>query len=216
MNRTRPLIILIGILCLLFVGGSVALASSASTSSATSEQDIEGEMMATHEEGDQGHGYSTDKWLDLGKRALNAVFVLAVLVFLLKKPLGQALSGRTRQIREDLESLEAKKKEAEAELQTVMGRLEAVQNEKDQVIQEFIAQGETEKARILEEAQTAAERLRQQARMSIDQEVDKAKAELRDEIADQAATRALELIQSNISDSDRDRLVDDYLKQVQG
>ncbi len=210
MSRRARLVIIVGLMLLALVGLNAAFASSGSEyGSAQSEQAIEGEMeVSTHET------TSSDKVWDLIKRTMNAAAVVIVLVFLLRKPLSQALSNRTKSIKEELENLEARKKEAESALDEMLERLKKIQDEKEKVIAEFVVQGEAEKAKILKEAETMAERMKEQARMFIDQEVDKAKSELQQEIAEQAAAKALELIQAKITPEDRDRLVDEYLKQV--
>jgi len=160
------------------------------------------------------HGDSSARLWDLFWRAMNFLVVVLVLFFVLRKPLPAMLANRRKAIKEELEHLEAQKEEAQAQLDEAAARLKTIEAEKEKILQDFVAQGETEKARILAEADAAAARIKEQTRMSIDYEVEKARSELQEEVAEASATKALDLLKSKITPADRDRLVDEYLNKV--
>ncbi|MCG8471885.1 MAG: hypothetical protein MI742_08525, partial [Desulfobacterales bacterium] len=68
--------------------------------------------------------------------------------------------------------------------------------------------------RILEEAETYAEKLEGQAKRNIDHEFKTARAELKAEIMAEAFEKAEVLIEAKISGDEKEKLVDDYLKKV--
>ncbi len=164
----------------------------------------------------EGHGDSNQKLWDLLWRTMNFAAVVAVLVLLLRKPLSQGLRNRRESIREELDSLETKKAEAQQELDETLKKIDGLSAEKEKIISELKAQGESEKTKILAEAEEMAGRIKDQARLRIDQEVQQARAELTDEIAELSVTRAVELVQNNITAEDQDRLVEESLNRMTG
>jgi len=174
------------------------------------EEAVEREIHETVE------GDTTAKRKDLLYRAINFGILAAVIVILLRKPMGRMLANRSQGIKEDLENLEERKEEAARSLEENLARLKSIEAEKDKIIQEFVAAGETEKEKILAQAEEMAARIKEQARISIEFETEKARTQLQVEIAEKSAAKAFELIQKKITPEDRDRLVNDYLDKVVG
>lgn len=141
--------------------------------------------------------------------------VLAIGLFLLlRKPVAQALDDRIKGIKEQLEELEAKKKEAEDVLADYNKKFQLLDQEAERLMAEYIKQGEAAKAKILTEAASAAEKLEEQARRNIENEFDRAKVALKEEVLEHALAKAEEMIKIKISSGDQERLVDDYLEKV--
>ena len=69
--------------------------------------------------------------------------------------------------------------------------------------------------RILAEARATADRIRRDAQTAVDQEVRRAQAKLREEAADLALELAAKKLQTGVTESDRDRLVDEFITRVQ-
>jgi len=161
-------------------------------------------------EGSGGKGWVKADWA----RVLN-FGVLALLLFvLLRKPLPKILNGRIEGIKDQLAELEAKKAEAEKQLAGYNEKLSALEQEADQIVQEYVKQGNEAKARILKEAEATAEKLQQQARRAIEHEFDQAKSKLQADILEKSLKKAEEIIASQINASDQDQLIDEYLAKV--
>ncbi len=154
-------------------------------------------------------------WQDLDwYRLMNFVVLAGVLVFILRKPVSQALSSRIKGIKEQLESLEVQKAEAEKRLAQYNEKLFQLESEAGKIVDDYIKQGNAAKAKILKEAERAAEKLQVQARRNIEHEFEQAKLKLQDEIFETSLAKAEEIIKSKISDEDQDKIVDEYLKKV--
>jgi F-type H+-transporting ATPase subunit b len=167
---------------------------------------------ASEAEGGHGSGWKpTDTY-----RIMNFVVLAAVLVFLLRKPISQALAGRIKGIKDQLASLESQKAEAEKQLAQYSEKLSFLEKESEKIIAEYIRQGNEAKARILKEAEAAAEKLRIHARRSIDNELERAKLSLQQDILEKSLAKAEEMIRTHISAKDQEQLVDDYLEKVGG
>ena len=136
------------------------------------------------------------------------------LFFLLRKPVAKGLGARTAGIRDQLSDLEARKKEAEAQLAVYTEKLTELDQEAERLIAEYVRQGNEAKERILQEAEQAAEKLEAQALRNIEHEFKTAKIKLQADILEKALVKAEEIIQERITAEDQDRLVDEYLEKV--
>jgi F-type H+-transporting ATPase subunit b len=166
--------------------------------------------------GDDGHGEAAPKgWVATDTyRVMNFSVLFIALFFLLRKPVANALNARITGIKEQLEELEAQKAEAEKQLSEYNERLSLLDKEAEELIQGYIKQGEEAKARIIEAAESTAEKLEEQAKRHIAHEFEAAKEQLQTEIMQKALVKAEEIIKTKINDEDQDRLVDEYLEKV--
>ncbi len=156
-------------------------------------------------------GWTSTDWF----RVMNFAVLVIVLVFVLRKPLSQALGARIKGIQNQLEDLEARKAEAEKQLDGYNQKLSRLEKESEKIVEDYIKQGNEAKARILKEAESAAEKLQIQARRNIEHEFKQAKLKLQEEIFETSLAKAEEIIMGKISGEDQDRLVDEYLRKVE-
>ena len=147
-------------------------------------------------------------------RVMNFTVLAVALFFVLRKPLSQALNARIKGIKDELNTLENKKKEAESQLAEYNEKLSLLEGEAERLIEEYVKQGEEAKVRIIKEAESTAVKLEEQAKRHIEQEFKQAKNQLQEEILQVALVKAEEIIKAKISSEDQDRLVDDYLEKV--
>ena len=155
-----------------------------------------------------------DKTKDIIWRTMNFVVLAGALIFLLKKPIAQALAARRQGIKDQLDDLERQKQEAEQQLSEYQQKLNQLEQEVEKIVAEYVKDGEAMKAKIIEEAKASAEKLQDQAKKNIEQEFDKARKELKAEMAHQAVAMAEELIKKSIDDEDQKRIISEYLTKV--
>jgi F-type H+-transporting ATPase subunit b len=161
-----------------------------------------------------GHGDSAGKVKDLIWRTMNFVVLAGGLIFLLRKPLAQALEARRQGIRDQLDDLEKQKADAEKQLSEYKAKLARLDKEIEKIVAEYVKDGEAVKAKIIEEAKVAAEKLQALAKKNIEHEFQKARQALKAEMAEQAVSMAEALIKKHIKDEDQERIVDEYLTKV--
>lgn len=147
-------------------------------------------------------------------KVMNFTVLFVALFFLLRKPVAQALSGRIKGIKDQLDELETKKKDAEKKLAEYNEKLSLLDKEAEKIVAEYIKQGNEAKARILKEAEGEAVKLEEQAKRNIENEFKQAKSKLQEEISEKALLKAEEIIRGTITTEDQDRLVDEYLEKV--
>ena len=161
-------------------------------------------------EGNGGKGWvATDTY-----KVMNFAVLAIGLFLILRKPVSQALDSRIKGIKDQLSELETKKKEAEKELVKYNERFSFLEQEAEKLVEEYIRQGNEAKARIIEEAKKAAEKLEEQARRNIENEFKQAKIKLQQDTLEKALVNAETLIKNNITAQDQDKLVDEYLEKV--
>ena len=166
--------------------------------------------------GAAGLGLTPDKLWDLGWRTMNFAALMFILIYFLKKPIVNGLRGRRQGIREEFDDLESQRSRAESQYQEYASRLSGLDAELKEMVQTAITQGEVEKERIIAEANEAAEQIKRQAEMSVANAVAEAKVNLKNEVADQAAVMAEEIIKNNLKADDQVVLVEGYLAKVGG
>ena len=162
-----------------------------------------------------GHGgIDSGKLNDLLWRTVNFVIFAGILYKLAAKPIKTFFASRKSEISTELQDLETQKIKVQKALKEAKTQLAAVAAERDQLIQQYIAEGEAEKAKIIEKAEQSAQRLKDVALMTIEAETKKAAADLKREIVETAVKLSEQIIKEKIVPEDQQRLVDDYLAKV--
>ncbi|MGQ9671055.1 MAG: F0F1 ATP synthase subunit B [Desulfosoma sp.] len=153
-------------------------------------------------------------WKDFFLRLMNFAIMLAILIKLLKKPVANFFSSRRENIQRLLTDLEEKKKEVEAKAAEYQAKLAALDKETEQILAEYIQEGETEKQKIIQAAEKQAQYIKEQARLAIQQEIKAAKESLQEEIAELSVSAAEDLLKKHIRPEDQDRLIDEFITKA--
>ena len=167
----------------------------------------------------EGHGaaggsLSAAKLKDLGWRVVNFIALMIILVKFAAKPIGSGLAARQKKIKDDIETLTKQRVDAEESYNNFQQKLATVESEIDKVVERAVAQAEVEKAKIIEKAELAADDIKRAADQAIQNEITEARRFLKDEVADQAAVMAEELIVKNLTADDQVKIIEDYLAKV--
>jgi len=169
---------------------------------------------------DAGHGakqsssLSPAKLKDLGWRIVNFIALMIILVKFAAKPIGAGLAARQKKIKDEIETLQQKRAEAEKSYNDFQAKLTTVESEIDKIVERAVAQAEIEKVKIIERAEKAASDLQRSAEMAIQNEVTEARRTLKNEVADQAAVMAEQLIVKNLTADDQVKIIENYLAKV--
>lgn len=201
-KRWSMAMVLMAVLLFGFVG--IALGSTETAETA------EGGHGEAHEGAHGSKGWvATDTY-----RVMNFAVLAAALFFVLRKPLSQNLNARIRGIKDQLSDLEGQKKAAEKELAAYTAKLAGLEKEAEGLMNEYVRQGNEARERIIQEAESAAEKLEAQAKRNIEHEFKTAKARLQEDILDKALVKAEAILKQKITADDQERLVDEYLEKV--
>jgi F-type H+-transporting ATPase subunit b len=158
-----------------------------------------------------GHG----GWGELVYPALNLLLLLAVLFRFGRRPIQAFFAARRARIQEDLDSaarLLASAESRQAQLQRQLTRLD---EELERIRATARERAEQERQRILADAATAAERIRSEARSAVQRETQRAREALRAEAAELALELAAERLREEVTEADRDRLLDEFVERIE-
>lgn len=143
-----------------------------------------------------------------------AVFAAILWKFALPK-INEFFHNRRELLMANLNEAKRLREEAERNLEEYQARLDALEEEREELLEEYNRQGEREKEKIIEEAQRQVEKMRADAERLIDQEVKKAVAMLEQRAVDHAVEMAYKLAGEKLDGvSKQKKLVDRYVEDL--
>lgn len=148
-------------------------------------------------------------------QAFNLGVIVAILVYFGRKPISAFFAARRQGIQTQLSQAAELLDRAEHRNSDLQRRLVDLSAELDSIREVSSRRAEEEAMRILAEARATADRIRRDAQAAVDQELRRAQSKLREEAADLALELAASKLMSGVTESDRDRLVDEFITRVQ-
>jgi F-type H+-transporting ATPase subunit b len=164
--------------------------------------------------GGAGHADSGVLLKDFLWRCLNFGLMVALLIYLLTKPIKRGLAGRREGIEKALAEAKRAKEEAEAKFAEYDQKLARATEEIEEISNAIRREGELEKQKIIEHAREMAVKIEQDAEKAAALEVAKARTALQREAVQLAVDLAEDLLKKNFTKEDDARLIDEYMKKV--
>ena len=156
-----------------------------------------------------GHGDSGMTW-----KIINFA-ILAIGVYLVwTKAISGLLKRRGSDIHNAIEEAQKAKDAADRNAAEYRAKLSLLDSKVSEIHNELKLEGEAEKARIIAEAAKSAEALKAQAKLAAEQEIKKARIEIREEAARLAVQLAEDILKKELSPADQERLVKGYLNNL--
>jgi len=149
-------------------------------------------------------------------RFFNLAVFVAIMIYLVKKPLTNAFKAKRETIRAELIKAEAEKQAAFAQLTATEAKLAGLDAEARAVRGRAEQEAEAEKSRIVEQTEFEANRLREQAASEIERKSRLARLELRRYSAEESIRLAEEKIRREITDETDARLVKASIQSIGG
>ncbi|HJL18126.1 MAG TPA: ATP synthase F0 subunit B, partial [Sandaracinaceae bacterium LLY-WYZ-13_1] len=150
-----------------------------------------------------------------GMQLLNFLVWLAIVVLLLRKPLTEFLRSRRLAVEEGLVEAQRLEEEAQAKYDDYSERLERLDEELEKLRQEMIQAGESERDRIIAEAESRAARMRRDAQFIIDQQLKQMRSDLTREAIEAAISAAERVLTEQTSSADQQKLAEAYLERLE-
>ena len=123
-------------------------------------------------------------------------------------------TGRREEIRGSLEEAEVVKADAEKKFKEYDEKLKKAEEEIQNISAMIRQQGEEEKKRIIADAGRAAEKMKEDAKARMDQELKKARNELRLEASELAIQMAEDILKKKVTKEDHEGMVREYLDRM--
>lgn len=161
-------------------------------------------------EGEAG-GFMWGHWL---VSLVNLAIVIGIIYKFGGSFITEFFEERRATLVKDIEEARRLREEAEARLEEYTARLDALEDERKSLLEEYHQQGEREKDRIIADAKRQVEKMRDDAEITIEQEVKKAVASLERQVVDLAVEMTEQLSKKKLDAAKQKRLVDDYVGEL--
>lgn len=145
----------------------------------------------------------------------NLILFLGLLVYFVARPLAEAFRKRQEEVRQRLQKAEQLGQEAVRLEADIHERLSKLDRELEEIRARGVAEGESERAALLERAEREGERVLREATEEIDRRLAFARDTLKKAAADLVASSARELLVRQITDEDRRRLLEESLARLE-
>ena len=183
-------------------------------------------LIAFAEGGSQGGGSmefwykNIDPWLNYpgfeAWRFINLGIFLAIIIYLVKKPLTEGFKKKREEIRAELIRAEEEKAAAAARLESVEAKLAGLSREKLEVIEEAKAEAAAERRRIEEAAENDIRRVEEQAKTEISRKTAQVNVQLRRYSAMESVRLAEEKIRGSMTAATDAELVRSNIESIGG
>ncbi len=147
--------------------------------------------------------------------AINFAILVGLLFYFLRKPVKEFFASRAALIRGNIDEAKQRKDEAAKKYAEYEQRLQSIESEMQGLITSLKQDGELERKRLLETAQQQAVSLQSNSERMLQQELRKAKEDLKREAVGLAGQLAEDLIRQNITPEDQGRIVGQYLEKME-
>jgi F-type H+-transporting ATPase subunit b len=153
-------------------------------------------------------------WVNFFWRSVNFLVLAGVLYWFLAKKVKEFFTGRREGIKTALAEAVIARESAEKKFQEYSAKLDKATGEIEQIGEMIKSQGLSEKARIIEDARKAAEKMKEDTRLRMEQEFNKASQRLRIEAVRLSTQMAEELLRQHIRPTDHEAMVNDSIEKV--
>ena len=148
------------------------------------------------------------------QRVVNFAIILLIIVVALRKPIPKLLGARREGIKLELEALEIEKEESAKAKAEAAEMLTKAEEESQRLMVEYRSQAELERTRILNEVVEQIKHMHEQARLTIEREMNMAHARLKKELALAAVLKAEEILRKQVNSQDQDRLNNEFIANL--
>lgn len=142
----------------------------------------------------------------------NILLFIGLLVYLVRKPVGQMFRGRSDTIRTQLSEAKTRREKAERLAEDIQSRLSQIENEVGTILQRARDEGDRQKKEMIAAAESEAEKILASARNEVEQRVKLARKELTEYAGQLAADRAERILEGALTAADRRKLFTEGLQ----
>ncbi len=172
-------------------------------------------LTAAHASGGGEAGvHEGPNWVNFFWRSVNFLALAVVCYWLLAKKMRDFFSGRRDGIRTALAEAVTARETAQKQFAEYSAKLDKATGEIDQIGEMIKSQGLAEKARIIDDARKAAQKMKEDTQARMEQEFNKAVRQLRVEAVRLSTEMAEALLRKHIRATDHDAMVKEYIEKV--
>ena len=151
---------------------------------------------------------------DVAMRWINFIILVAVIVKYAREPISDFLEMKKDEVVSKIEKLEKQKSRILDDIQVAKQQAADNQARFKELKARMIAQGETRKRQIIEQAKQQSTVMLEETRRKMENRIVQAKASLKMELLDLAIEQAVVKLPGLMTDGDNQRLLDDYMQHI--
>lgn len=144
----------------------------------------------------------------------NFAVLVAALVYFVGKPLKNFLANRHKTIKDKIEETQKALSEAEELRKRYQDRLAKLDDEIAAFKKQVLDDAEEEKKKIIDEAMKFSVKIKEQARLTAQQEQKEISRRIKGEIARLTVEEAEKLVKEKITKADHEKMVDDFIVKL--
>ncbi|HMQ09994.1 MAG TPA: ATP synthase F0 subunit B [Oligoflexia bacterium] len=146
---------------------------------------------------------------------VNFAVLMVGLVMLSKKPVKEMLNEKHDAWKKNIEEAEALREETQKMFDDYQQKLSVLDKEVEKIISAAKAKGEQFKANMEKRAHKNAEKIVAQAKALAEQELEKAKKSLQNDVLAQALTQAEKTLKEKVTQDDQDFFVEGFVQEME-
>ncbi|MCY3624889.1 MAG: ATP synthase F0 subunit B [Candidatus Dadabacteria bacterium] len=154
-------------------------------------------------------------WAFVIKYAVNLGLLLALLIYLIRKPFLSFLKNRKERLRSEVDRAAAAAEQAKMTLEQYSAKLDAVASEIASLQENIRKQGENERDELVSAAEKSCEMIKKEVEDTIRLETTKAVSEIQSEVVSSALALAEEMIKERVDADFTTDSVDDFVKMIE-
>jgi F-type H+-transporting ATPase subunit b len=154
-------------------------------------------------------------WGSIFVQAFNFIFLGVILFFLLRKAVKHHFAERAETYRELVDRAENARKEAEQTKAQMQARLDKLEAGAAKGVDQARTEAAELRTKMMEEAKQLSRRLEQEAQRTAAVELEKAKAELRNELLEKALVATEEKFKKSLGSSDQKKLQNEFVEKIE-
>lgn len=151
---------------------------------------------------------------DLAMRWINFLLLVGVIVKYAREPIKDFLKQRKQDIVSEIESLDAEKKRVLEEIEAAKKKGDENRIRLYELRERLVAQGKARKEQIISQAKQQSAIMLEEARRKMQNQIIKAKSDLKTELLDLAMDRAVQQLPEQITDQDNQQMVDRFMQSI--
>ena len=154
------------------------------------------------------------QWVHWGVSMVNFVIFLGILVYFAGPKIQDHFSNRRETLLSDLNESKRLREEAEQKFDEYSARLDALDDERKALMDEYHKQGEAEKTKLVADAKKQVEKMRADAELVIQQEMRRAVAAIQEQSVDLAMAMAEKQLIEKVDGAAQGRIVTNYVNDL--
>ena len=153
--------------------------------------------------------------LTMGFKVINFLILLFLLNKFARPAITNMLSNAAKGAKERVDEAEAKLKEAEHKLADYQNKMANLEKDMAKMQEDALVAIENEKEKMVADAKETAGKIEQQSQARIEQDILKAKMEVRAYLVDESIKLAEKFIAEKVDSKEQKALISDYVKVIQ-